>query len=423
MRLLTGGCAGIVVCTLLAVATPGTSPAQAQQADAGKSAQTAARSTKPRAPETAAKNVKKDAAKKDAAKTGQAERPAFTAAEAEAAVIPGIPDARAFGDSETAFARLLPTVNGPWLAISGGGADGAYGAGVLVGWSAAGNRPEFAVVTGSSIGALVAPFAFLGPRYDDEIRKSFTTISAADVFEDRVTRDSLLDSWPLRKLIEQRVTPQLLGAIATEHARGRRLLIATTHLDSGRRMVWNMGAIAARGDEAALKLFRDILAASAAIPGFFSPVAIEVEANGRRLQELHNDGTIISPFLVVPETMLSAGSKSQLPFSTLYVIVNSKTTSEFSMTDRTIVGVLSRSIAVALTAALRTEAMLILATAQRRGIDVRVAFVDSAFDHPSRGAFDGKYMQALFEFGFAAGKNGAAFSAAPAELSVHGASR
>src|SRR5262249_3170628 len=188
---------------------------------------------------------RKGPAPKEQAKE-QHERPAFTAEDEEAAVIPGIADARAWGDSEAAFARLLPQASGPWLAISGGGSDGAFGSGVLAGWSQAGTRPEFAVVTGASIGALIAPYAFLGPRYDEETRSNFTSLSAADIFEDRTTRDGLFDDWPLKRLIEQRTSAKLLAEIAAEHARGRRLLVATTNLDSGRRAIWNMGAIAAR---------------------------------------------------------------------------------------------------------------------------------------------------------------------------------
>src|SRR5262245_12167667 len=368
--------------------------------------------------QTKKKAEKKVAPPKEAAK--EQERAPFTAQDQDAAIVPGIPDARAWGDSDTDFARLLPTASGPWLAISGGGSDGAYGAGVLAGWSESGTRPEFTVVTGSSIGALVAPYAFLGPRYDDEIRKSFTTIAAADVFEDRMTRDSLFDSWPLKRLIEQRVTPKLLADIAAEHARGRRLFVVTTNLDAGRRVVWNMGAIAARGDENALKLFRDILLASCTIPGFFPPVGITVEAKGRQFQELHNDGTVTAPFFVVPETMLSGSASSRPPISQLYVIVNSKIGSEFAMTDRSLHSVLARSIAVALTAALRTEVMLIYAGAQRHGIALRIAFVDPTFNFPSRGPFDGKYMQALYEVGVAAGKKGTAFESTLPELSLQG---
>jgi Patatin-like phospholipase len=363
--------------------------------------------------------AKKKVEKKAAAPKEQ-ERAPFTAEDEDAAVVPGIPDARAWGDSETDFARLLPTASGPWLAISGGGSDGAYGGGVLAGWSEAGTRPEFTVVTGASIGALVAPLAFLGPRYDDEIRKSFTTIAAADIFEDRVTRDSLFDSWPLKRLIEERANPKLLAEVAAEHARGRRLFVVTTNLDAGRRVVWNMGAIAARGDEKALKLFRDILLASSSIPGFFSPVAITVEAKGKQFQELHSDGTLTAPFFVVPETMLSPSASSRPPISQLYVIVNSKLAPEFAMTDRSIHGVLGRSIAVALTAALRAEVMLTYVGAQRHGIALRIAHVDPTFNFPSRGPFDGKYMQALYEVGLAAGKKGTAFESTLPDLSLRG---
>jgi Patatin-like phospholipase len=400
LRKCSGVAAGLIAVFLLACPQFEASQAQAQT-HAGKK-----------------KAERKAAAPKGAAEH-QEERPTFTAQDEDAALVPGIPDARVWGDSDREFARLLPPVNGPWLAISGGGSDGAYGAGVLTGWSEAGTRPEFAMVTGVSIGALIAPFAFLGSRYDEELHKNFTTIGAADIFEDRSTRDSLFDYWPLKRIIEQRVTAKLLSEIAAEHARGRRLLVVTTNLDSGRRVIWNMGAIAAHGEQG-LKLFRDILLASSSIPGFFSPVPIEVEANGKKFHELHGDGTLTAPFFVVPETMLSANSTTRLPFNQVYVLVNSKLGPEFKMPDRNLPGVLGRSIGVALTAALRAELMLIYVGAQRHGISLRIAHVDPAFDHPSRGPFDGKYMQALYDVGVAAGKKGAAFGDTLPEFSMRG---
>src|SRR5215470_1612051 len=405
LRVFTGFAVGLMVCAVL-VTSPALTPVQAQQLTQAKK-------------KVEKKVEKKGPAGKDGPKEAQ-ERAPFTAEDEAVAAIPGIPDARVWGDSETDFARLLPQASGPWLAISGGGSDGAYGGGVLAGWTESGTRPEFAVVTGSSIGALIAPFAFLGSRYDDEIRKNFTTIAAADIFEDRITRDSLFDYWPLKRVIEQRVTAKLLTEIAAEHARGRRLFVATTNLDAGRRVVWNMGAIAARGDDKALKLFRDVLLASCAIPGFFSPVTIEVEARGKLFEEMHNDGTLTTPFFVVPESMLSAGSGSRPPLSQVYVIVNSKLGSEFKMTDRNLVGVLSRSIGVGLTAALRAQVALIYVGAQRNGIGLRMAHVDEGFNFPSRGVFDGKYMQALYDVGVAAGKKGTAFEDALPDLSMRG---
>jgi hypothetical protein len=405
LRICSAFAAGLLLCTL-AVSSPPLEPA---------SAQTLAAQAKKKVQKKAQKKAPPAAA---AAKEEQAERKPFTVEEDDAAVVPGIPDARAWGDSEADFARLLPRASGPWLAISGGGSDGAYGAGVLTGWTQSGTRPDFAVVTGVSIGALIAPFAFLGSRYDEEVHKNFTTIGAADIFEDRRTRDSLFDYWPLQRLIEQQVTAKLMAEIAAEHARGRRLFVATTNLDSGRRVIWNMGAIAARGDETALKLFRDVLLASSSIPGFFSPVLIEVEADGKTFREMHSDGTITAPFFVVPDAMLAPNGTARPPLSQLYVLVNSKLGPEFKLTDRNVPGVLGRSIAVALTAALRAEVMLTYIAAQRHGISLRVARVDQAFDHPSRGPFDGKYMQALYEFGAAAGKKGTAFDAALPELSM-----
>ncbi len=399
LRIVTATIGGLLLCGMLSV-VPAIDGAHAQKAVAAKK-----------------KTERRDAAAK-AEKSELQGRATFTAEEEETATVPGIADARAWGDSENAFARLLPRVTGPWLVISGGGSDGAFAGGVLAGWTQNGSRPDFAVVSGSSIGSLIAPFAFLGSRYDDEIRKNFTAITAADIFEDRATRDSLFDHWPLKRQIEERVSAKLLAEIATEHERGRRLFVATTNLDTGRRVIWNMGAIAARGDERALKLFRDVLLASCSIPGFFSPVAIEVEANGRRLQELHNDGTLTAPFFVIPESMLAANNNSPPPISALYVLVNSKLDPEFKMLDADIHGVLGRSISVGLTAALRAQVSLLRVGAQRQGIPLRVAYIDPKFNHPSRGQFDGKYMQALYEFALEAGKKGTVFEDALPNVSL-----
>src|SRR5579862_9879191 len=218
----------------------------------------------------------------------------FTAADEAAAAIPNMPDARFWADSVPDFTAALPPQPGPWLALSSGGADGAFGAGLLNGLSEAGHRPDYAVVTGVSTGALMAPFAFAGPRYDDALRAAYTKITAADVFEIGSTGESFVDSWPLKDLIAKQITPALLADIAAAHKSGRRLFVVTTNLDAERSVVWNMGAIAVHaadknGGDAALKLFRDVLLASSAIPGGFPPVLIDVEANGKTFQEMHVD--------------------------------------------------------------------------------------------------------------------------------------
>jgi len=372
----------------------GTAYAQSRKAPAKKTPAN-------RAPKAAPKQTEKEQV-----------RTPFTAEEQAAAVISGIPDARAWGDSDADFRRLLPQAKGPWLALSGGGADGAFGAGVIVGWTASGKRPEFAVVSGVSIGALIAPYAFLGPNYDAQLRENFEGITAADVFEDRSTGESLLDSWPLKRLIEKRITAELLAAIAAEHRRGRRLLVATTNMDAGRRMIWNMGAIAAQADEKALKLFRDILLASSSIPGFFQPVAIEVEAGDKKFQELHLDGTVTAPFFVAPESTLGMGGPG-LPTDQVFVIVNSKLSPEFIMPERKTMSILARTIGMALVTELRVELLLLSSFAQRLGITVNAASVPDSFSQPNRGLFDHEYMRALFEFGAERVKNGSAFAPLP----------
>jgi hypothetical protein len=388
-------------------------------------AQAAAQTPSP-APKQVPKHLKKKAADSKSApkqavpaETGAKPARAFSLQDEAESVVLGIPEARAWGDSEDEFARLLPKMEGAWLVMSGGGSDGAYAAGLLTGMTQAGTRPEFAVVTGASIGALIAPYAFLGPRYDDKLQQQFTTITAGDIFEDRATSDSLMDSWPLKRTIEKNVTPQLLADIAAEHRRGRRLLVVTTNLDAGRRVVWNLGAIAERGGDKALVLFRAVLLASASIPGIFPPVMIEAQSHGKDLQELHNDGTITAPFFIAPESVLAGTGTVHLPTKQLYVIANAKLSQQFEVTTPQTTAVLGRSIALALQSGLRIELLLTLAAAQKQGISLSVAQIDPEFEHPARGAFDPDYMKALFDFAVAQAKKGKTFETIAASAPEH----
>ena len=184
------------------------------------------------------------------------------------------------------------------LALSGGGPNGAFGAGFLNGWTATGKRPVFKIVTGVSTGALMAPFAFLGPRYDDALRNFYTTTASRNIF--RVLRiipqllggESLADTTPLRALIAETVDEAFLREIAQAHRQGRRLYVGTADLDSQRFMIWNMGLIAASESPDAVALFRQILLASSSIPVAFPPVFFDVEAQGRRYDEMHVDGSV-----------------------------------------------------------------------------------------------------------------------------------
>lgn len=184
-----------------------------------------------------------------------------------------------------------------YLAVSGGGSDGAFGAGLLNGWSKAGDRPSFKVVTGVSTGALIAPFAFLGPKYDETLKKAYTTVDASHVFIMRsylsmLFSESLTDTAPLREMVASFIDEKLLADIAAEHAKGRRLLVASTNLDAEEPVVWDLGAIASSKSKKKLDLFRSILVASASIPAVFPPTMFDVEVDGKKYDEMHVDGGV-----------------------------------------------------------------------------------------------------------------------------------
>ena len=332
-------------------------------------------------------------------------RATFTGKDVEAAVIPGIPDARFWADSEADYRRVLDDKNGPWLALSAGGEDSAFGAGLLNGLSETGRRPDYAVVSGVSSGALLAPYAFLGSSRDGDLKRESSALTAPDVFEDRRTAESLLDTWPLKEFIAKRITPELLAAIAAEHKRGRRLIVITTNLDNGRPVAWNMGAIATAGTPESLELFRKILLATSAIPGLFPPVLFDVEANGHRFQEMHVDGGLAATIYVAPDSMLLSSSPARFPASKITLILNSKLMPEFAMTDRHLIGVLGRSLSIGVKRATRTAAILIGLAARRAGTEYNVAYIDDKFDFPSRGLFDPDYMKALFDAGQKQGRS------------------
>jgi hypothetical protein len=342
-------------------------------------------------------------------KAGAVERTPYTEQDRESAIIPGMPGVRFWADSLGAFSEALPREKGPWLILSSGGSTGAYGAGVLCGWSESGKRPQFSVVTGVSIGAVIAPYAFVGEKYNDQLRDTFLNLTSADVFEDAIRADSLVDTWPLKDQLARRVTPELLADVAAEHRKGRRLFIVTTDLDSERAVIWNMGAVAAHGGEAGLKLFRQLLLAAAAIPGVFPPVYIDVEAQGRKLQEMHVDGGVFGPFFVAPSSWLLEPTSEQLPVNQFYVILHSKLVPGFEVTESEKIFILGRTISAAVKAGAKAEIALLSAAAKRDGIELNVAYVDSAFYQPAETAFDQKRMTALFDLGVEQARNGTAF--------------
>src|SRR5713101_3069248 len=188
------------------------------------------------------------------------------------------------------------------LALSGGGADGAFGAGALVGLTNAGARPQFSVVTGVSAGALLAPYAFLGPEWDKQLTDAYTSGRAEHLLQPRglgvIFDSSVYRGRPLEELVEHYLSDELIQAVAREAAAGRLLLVATTNVDTGETVIWDLGSIAMNGGPSAKTLFRDVLVASASVPGMFPPVIIRVQEDGAPRDEAHVDGAATMPFFV-----------------------------------------------------------------------------------------------------------------------------
>jgi hypothetical protein len=343
------------------------------------------------------------------------------------AQVPGLTDVRyRIGVDNEAFARegidsvrreiaYLKSVGhrGPLppavlLAVSGGGDNGAFGAGLLNGWSAAGDRPTFKLVTGVSTGALIAPFAFLGPKYDGALKEFYTNISPEDVLEHRsliaaVMDDALADNRPLWNRVAQEVDQALLDEIAAEYEKGRLLMVATVDLDARQGVVWNMTRIAASRDPKALDLFRSIMVASASIPGAFPPTMIDVEAGGRAYQEMHVDGGTMTQVFVYPPSLnvkkLSADAKVSRERKA-YVIRNSRLDAEWAQVDRRTFSIAGRAISSLIHTQGIGDLYRIYLTTQRDGFDFHLAYVPADFDAPHEQEFDTEFMRALFKRGY-----------------------
>ena len=317
--------------------------------------------------------------------------------------------------------RPLPDTN--YLAISGGADDGAFGAGVLVGWSEHGTRPTFKGVTGVSAGALVAPFAFAGPEYDSALSKIFTTIDQRDVFASRpifaaVASDAMADTAPLSNLIARYMDERLAADIAREYARGHLLFIATTNLDAGQSVIWNIGAIAQSGRPEALNLIRRILLASASIPAFFPPVMFDVSYNGKPYQELHVDGGAIAQAFLYPPSIAVGrlGGIGPARSRTAYIIRNGKLRVDAEQTERRTLSIATRAVSTLTASSGVGDLYRIYTTTKRDGVQFRLAFIPEDFTEPHPSEFDRTYMNRLFDYARAKARSGYPWLRAPPGL-------
>jgi len=311
-----------------------------------------------------------------------------------------------------------------FLALSGGADDGAFGAGLLAGWSKTGRRPEFEIVTGVSTGALMAPFVFLGPAYDGILKEIYTRYSTKDILIEKplvglLGGSSLADPTPLADLIAHHVDQALLNAIAQEYRKGRTLLVSTTNLDAQRPVLWNMGRIAASGHTDALSLFRRVLLASVSIPGAFPPVQIKVTAGGKHYDELHVDGGTSSKVFLLPTHLMFRSIDHQLPIKPkrrLFIIMNDQLVPVWKPVEASLFPLSQRSLKTLLKNQGIGDLSRLYISAQRDGTDYNLASIPSTFKKQKKEFFDKEYMTALFNLGFGLGRKGYRWAKQPPDL-------
>lgn len=346
------------------------------------------------------------------------DRPAVPAAAQQVAQVDGFRDVRHWADAGMAdwgdwraqwFADRRATGLGAGpkvLAISSGSDKGAFSAGYLAGWTATGRRPKFDLVTGVSTGALEAPFAFLGPAYDAELKALYTGITSRDIYRARTVSGlfggpAFADTRPLRSLIEQRLSEGLIDRIAAEHRQGRRLLVMTTNLDAARGVVWDMGAIAASGSPQRYALFRRVILASASIPGIFPPVLIGVDADGRHFSEMHVDGGTTSSLFALPPALLwgDGGTSLERTGSAITLLYNGQLALDYQVVKPKAFSIMGRALSTVITIADQQTIAAYRRFSDEHDIPLKVVSIGGDFDRPSRRMFDPDYMRALYDYG------------------------
>ena len=312
------------------------------------------------------------------------------------------------------------------LALSGGGSNGAFGAGFLYGWSEKGTRPDFKLVTGISTGALIAPFAYLGSDFDEELKEVYTTITSENIMQRRSVfailfrSESLAKTDPLKQLVEQHISEDTLRAVAKRHDRGHRLYIGTTHMDAQHLVVWNMGLIAKRQSSEALDLFRKVMLASASIPVAFPPVLIEVEIDGKPFDEMHADGgTLTQVFYYSGILDIAAGRREiyghqfQPSGGGLYIIRNGQVQPDPVQVDRNLTAISSRAVDTMIKTAVVGDLYRIYAFTSRDEIGFNYVGIPEDYEPQSMELFDQAEMNRLFQIGYQLGMSGNPWRSTP----------
>jgi len=299
------------------------------------------------------------------------------------------------------------------LVLSGGGQNGAFGAGFLEGWSHTGSRPVFDVVTGISTGALMATQAFLGTPDDDAaLRETYTTVSKEDIISERSFlsvpfSNSLHTAGPLEELIAQHITEEVIGRVSSAYDDGRRLFVGTVDLDAGTLQIWDLTLLANKHGADGMERYRTILLAAASAPVIFPPVFLD--------ERMHVDGGVreqvfLRQFMLklcdtLTETRVQG--PGQGPQATVYVIVNGKLGVEPVCVDDSLPGIALRSLSAVLDGGMVGNLFRVYAITQKYGLDFRLESIPPGLDlgeHGDSFAFHRETMNLLYEEGQTRGK-------------------
>lgn len=294
------------------------------------------------------------------------------------------------------------------LCLSGGGSFGAYSAGVLCGWTERGDRPVFDVVTGISTGSLISPFAFVGSKYDTQLKDFYTTLKNDDIFKQQPIRgvlgaEAFADTTPLRKKITEVMNAEMMADIAAGHQAGRRLFVGTTEVEGGRFILWDIGAIASRNGPGDRDLIIDVLLGSSALPGIFPPAKIDVYVDGKCHTERHQDGGMsqgvffhpphVPPEQRNPQTLNLVGTN-------VYVIVAGKLYTDPVVVQGNALSGAGQAISTVLTSEVRGDLTRMWTYCTVNGMTFNMTAIPAEFADIGSGAeFNPKVMSGLFAEG------------------------
>jgi len=265
---------------------------------------------------------------------------------------------------------------------------------------------------------LIAPFAFLGPDYDPQIKEAYTTANPERIYLTRqlisiLWEESLADNKPLKDLVGTYITPAVLDAIAIEHAKGRRLYVATTNMDREEPVIWDMGAIASSKDAGRLELFRSILVASASIPAIFPPALIKVKIGNKEYDELHCDGGVFfQSFFVGAVVDLPALIREAHPdykgrvFQDLYVIRNGSTTPSRKQINRGVRSISERAIATMLKVSGINDLYRLFLSTEHDDVGFYFMSLPADYVRTTDQEFDQAEMNRQYELGYKFGAKG-----------------